>query len=67
MTIMTSVIVPTDKLDKVLRDMEMLVEDVALLMNQEEVVKKRISDIKVNPSIALSEKELEDYIHKRGL
>lgn len=64
---MTSVIVPKDKLNKVLLDVEILIEDVASLLNQDEIAEKRLVDIKTNPSIALSEEELDSYLKRRGI
>ncbi|KHO54071.1 MAG: hypothetical protein QT10_C0020G0006 [archaeon GW2011_AR19] len=50
--------IPKDTLNKVLVDVEVLIGDVASLLNQDEIAKKRLIEIKKNPSIALSEEEL---------
>jgi len=59
--------IPKDTLNKVLVDVEVLIEDVASLLNQDEIAKKRLIEIKKNPSIALSEEELNNYLKKRGV
>ena len=59
--------IPKDTLNKVLIDVEILIEDVASLLNQDEIAKKRLIEIKKNPSIALSEEELDNYLKKRGV
>ena len=59
--------IPKDTLNKVLVDVEILIEDVASLLNQDEIAKKRLIEIKKNPSIALSEEELNNYLKKRGV
>jgi len=64
---MASISVPVDKLNKVLMDVEVLIGDVALLINQDEIVKKRLSDIKNDPSKSVSEEELNSYLKKRGV
>ena len=35
--------------------------------SQDEVAKKRLSEVKANPSIGKSEQELDDYLKKRGV
>ena len=64
---MASISVPVDKLNKVLMDVEVLIGDVALLMNQDEIAKKRLSDVKNNSSKSVSEEELNVYLKKRGV
>jgi len=59
--------IPKDTLNKVLVDVEVLIGDVASLLNQDEIAKKRLIEIKKNPSIALSEEELNNYLKKRGV
>jgi len=51
---------------KVLTDFEVLLEDVTSLVNRDDIVKQRISEIKSDPSIGRSEKELDSYLRKRG-
>ena len=64
---MASISVPVDKLNKVLMDVEVLIGDVALLMDQDEIAKKRLSDVKNNSSKSVSEEELNVYLKKRGV
>ena len=62
---MAELIISEEKLNKVLVDFEVLLEDIA--SRQDEIAKKRIADIRANPSIGKSEKELDDYLRKRGV
>ena len=48
---MASITVPSDKLDKVLLDVEVLIEDVASLMNQDEIAFPTIPSIGVLPFV----------------
>jgi len=64
---MATVSVSEDKLNKVLADMENLVEDVASLLDQDEIAKKRLNEIKADQSIGKSEQELDSYLKKRGV
>ena len=64
---MPNVVLSEEKLSKVLTDVEVLIEDVASLLSQDEVAKKRLSEVKANPSIGKSEQELDDYLKKRGV
>ena len=64
---MAQITVSQDKLEKVLTDMEVLINDVASLFDQDKTVKKRIADIKSNPSIGRSEEELNKYLKNRGI
>ena len=64
---MTTVIISEDKLHKVLEDVEVLIEDVASLLDQNKIARARLVEIKANPSIGKSEKELDDYLKKRGV
>tara|TARA_Y100000310_G_scaffold338992_1_gene430245 strand:+ start:12692 stop:12895 length:204 start_codon:yes stop_codon:yes gene_type:complete len=64
---MSTINISEEKLNKVLADVETLIEDVASLVDQDEIAKKRIKDIKSNPSIGKSEEELNDYLKKRGV
>ena len=56
-----------EKFNKVLSDVETLIEDVSSLFDQDEIARKRIAEIKTNPSIGKSEKELDAYLKKRGV
>ena len=64
---MATVTMSEEKFNKVIADVENLIEDVADLFDQDEIAKKRIKDIKADPSIGKSEKELDDYLKKRGV
>ncbi|MBI2655397.1 hypothetical protein HYX06_03165 [Candidatus Woesearchaeota archaeon] len=64
---MANLNVSEEKFNKVLADVETLIEDVSDLFDQDEIAKERISDIEKNPSIGKSEKELEDYLKQRGV
>ena len=64
---MASINISEDKLNKVLADVEVLIEDMALLLNQDEITKKRLKDIKNDPSIGISEEGIDNYLKKRGV
>ena len=64
---MATVTISEEKFNKVIADVENLIEDVADLFDQDEIAKRRLTEIKANPSIGKSEKELDDYLKKRGV
>ena len=64
---MTSVSIPREKFDKVLTDIEILIKDVGSLLNLDNIAKRRLAEVKKNPSILKSEKELNQYLKKRGI
>ena len=64
---MATVTMSEEKFNKVIADVENLIEDVVALFDKDEIAKKRIKDIKADPSIGKSEKELDDYLKKRGV
>ena len=64
---MANIAVSEEKFNKVLADVENLIEDVTDLFDQDKVVKERIADIEADPSIGKSEKELDSYLKKRGV
>ena len=64
---MGTITLSEDRFRKVLADVETLVEDVTSLVNQDDVVKRRIAEIKANPSIGRSEEELDEYLKRRGV
>lgn len=64
---MTTITISEEKFNKVISDVEILIEDVASLFGQDDIAKQRINDIKKNPSIGKSEKELDEYLKKRGV
>ena len=63
---MTLVNVSAKRLDRVLSDVELLVEDVASLLNLDETARKRLAEIKADPDLGGSEEELDDYLASRG-
>ena len=64
---MGNITVSEEKFNKVLSDVETLIEDVSSLFDQDEIARKRIAEIKANSSIGKSEKELDAYLKKRGV
>ena len=54
------------RLSKVLFDVELLIRDVSLLLNQDDLARKRIEDIEQYPEIGVSEDDLDSYIEKRS-
>lgn len=64
---MTTITISEEQWGRVLQDVERLVEDVAVLVDQDEIAKKRRADITKNPSLGRSERELDDYLRKRGV
>ena len=64
---MATITISEEKFNKVIADVESLIGPVAELLDQDEIAKKRINEIKANPSIGKSEKELDDYLKKRGV
>jgi len=64
---MATITISEEKFNKVLADVETLIEDVSTLFDQDDIAKKRMADIKANPSIGKSEKEIDDYLKKRGV
>lgn len=64
---MTTITVSEEKFNKVLADVEMLITDVSSLFEEEEIVKKRLKEIKNNPSIGKSEEEVNTYLKARGV
>lgn len=64
---MATITISEEKFDKVLTDVETLIEDVAALFDQDEIAEKRLAEIKADPSIGKSETELDSYLKKRGV
>ena len=64
---MGTITISEEKFNKVINDVENLLEDVIKLLDQDGIAKKRLKDIKNDPSIAKSDKELEDYLKYRGV
>ena len=64
---MGNITVSEEKFNKVLSDVETLIEDVSSLFDQDEIARKRIAEIKANPSIGKSEKELDAYFTRKRI
>ncbi len=64
---MGSITISEEKFNKLMADVEALIEDATSLFDQDEIAKQRMKDIKENPSIGKSEKELDTYLKKRGV
>ena len=64
---MGTITISQEKFNKVIADVEALIEDVSSLFDQDELAKQRMQEIKANPSIGKSEKELDAYLRKRGV
>ena len=64
---MTTVMISEEKFNRVLADVETLIEDVVSLLDQDEIARKRMAEIKARPTLCKSEKELDDYLKKRGV
>ena len=62
-----TITISKDRFKKILSDFEVLLEDVTDLVNGEDIVKQRIADIKRDPSIGKTEKDLDDYLRSRGV
>ena len=65
---METINIPKDKLGRVISDVEKLIYDFEnLVESQDQIVKKRVSDIKKGSVEGKTEKELDDYLKKRGV
>lgn len=64
---MSTIAISQEKLNRLLTDVETLIEDVSSILDQDELAKKRLSEVKSNPSISISEHELDAYLTKRGV
>ena len=66
---METVHIPTHKLIQVISDVERLVSDFETLVGEKQdiIVKQRLSDVKEGKIKAKTEKELDDYLKKRGV
>lgn len=64
---MATITVSEEQLGRVLTDVETLIRDVGSLLDSDDVVKKRLAQIRANPSIGKSEEELDEYLQKRGV
>ncbi|MBL7147536.1 MAG: hypothetical protein ISS82_01805 [Nanoarchaeota archaeon] len=65
---METVCIPKDKLGQVISDVERLVSHFEeLIEDQDQVAKQRLSDIKEGRVEGKTEKELDEYLRKRGV
>ena len=64
---MRTMSISEEKFNKVISDVEILIEDLTSIFNQDEILRKRLDDIKKDSSIGKSEKELDSYLKKRGI
>lgn len=64
---MTTITISQEKLTKVLTDVELLIKDVVSLIDQDEVTRRRLTELKADPSIARPEKELKQYLKERQI
>ncbi|MBI2139042.1 hypothetical protein HYU13_05615 [Candidatus Woesearchaeota archaeon] len=64
---MAPITISEEQFGKVLKDVELLITDVANLVDQDTLARKRIADIEANPSIGKTEEELDAYLKKRGV
>ena len=63
---MANLIIPKEKFSKILDDFEVLINDVESTLSQENmIIRGRINDIKLNPSIGKSEEELDNYLRNK--
>lgn len=63
--IMDTINISEDRFKKVLADVEVLLEDVTALINRDDIVRQRTAEIKADPSIGKTEKELDEYLKER--
>ncbi len=65
---MKALIIPKENFGKILNDIEILIQDIKNIpLVEDEIAKKRISEIEASPSIGKSEEELDQYLQKRGV
>ncbi|MEK6959773.1 MAG: hypothetical protein AABX47_01250 [Nanoarchaeota archaeon] len=64
---MAKIAVSQEKLDKVLSDVQTLIEDVSSMLDQDTVAKRRLAQVKKDPLIGRSEADLDRYLKKRGI
>ena len=64
---MGSITISEEKFNKLMADVEALIEDASSLFDQDEIAKQRMKELKENPSIGKSENELDAYLKKRGV
>ena len=59
---MATITLSQEKLTKVLSDVEALIADVVSLIDQDEIARRRLAELKQNPSLARPEEELKNYL-----
>lgn len=64
---MATITISEEKFHKVLSDVELLITDVSSLFEEDEIVKRRLKEIKQNPSLGKSEEDLDIYLKARGV
>ena len=64
---MATVNVPREQLAKILTDAEVLIADVAALVDQGAVAEQRLAAMQEDPSTHRSEEELDAYLARRGV
>lgn len=64
---MKTITIPAIQFKKILFDVETLIEDIATILDQDEITKKRMEEIESKPSIGKSEKDLDIYLKKKGI
>lgn len=64
---MATITIAEEKFNRILNDVEVLIEDVVSILDQDEIAKKRMAEVKATPSIGNSEAELDTYLKKRGV
>ena len=62
---MDTVAIPKDILNKILLDVEVLIDDVELALDKK--IRQRVLDIEENKIKGKSEEELDAYLQKRGV
>ena len=64
---MAAISIPEETFSKILTDVETLIEDVASLLDQDEIAKKKLAELKADSSLEKNEKYLNDYLKRRGV
>ena len=62
---MDTVTIPKDIFSKILDDVEILIDDVEIALDN--TVKRRINELESGKIKAKTEKELDEYLQKRGI
>jgi len=64
---MQTVQVGKDDFNKILNTAEVLIDEVEQALSQDDIIIRRIEDIKTGKVKGKTEKELNDYLKKRGV